>query len=104
MGEVPKRKRSTVLIPLPLLGDALRLPPEVHIEHVYQDDQDRFTNCCKLILVGEGLPEECMTVGRPVQAVLRQEEVEEKQFVRIGHIDVVADPHVQPEVGKRVDA
>ncbi len=55
------------------------------MDHAIQDDAARFGNNVKLILSGAGLPDECLTAGRPIPVVL--------QFAQVGDED---QPYLEP--------
>ena len=94
-----KRKRAAILVPVTLLREKLMLPPDIHIEHVLQGDQDRLTGCVRIVLVGDGLPEDCMTEYKPVTASIRYEQVDEKVNAEVCHIETATDLAVEPTPG-----
>jgi len=66
-----QKKRAVVVFSLDNLKTMLRLPIGVEIDHVMQDDADRYTGCFKMLLSGDDLPEQCWTASIPVRCTLR---------------------------------
>jgi len=51
------------------------------------------------VLVGDGLPEDCMTEYKPVTASIRYEQVDDKVNAEVCHVEAATEVAVEPNSG-----
>lgn len=91
--DVALRKRASLQLPLDLVTAMLALPDDVFVEAVIQTPDDQFAGTCQVLLAGGGLPDACLSPGRPRSVTL---EWEERDGGMEGWIEVLPENRARP--------